>query len=114
MSPAERKRRQPPPPTPKDTPSPPTKKPADLPTTAQASKHPQPTTSNTTTTPRPRKASQPTANEIVIQPEREYKLQLAVVAVGGKYVVQDPNNEHKQYRRVLDGVEDRSPKKKYA
>ena len=107
----ERKRRQPPPPTPKDTPSPPTKKSAELPATAQASKHQQPTTSNTTTTPRPRKGSQPAANEIVTQPEREYKLQLAVVAAGGKFVVQDPNNEHKQYRRVFDGKEDQFTQK---
>jgi hypothetical protein len=107
----ERKRRQPPRSTPKDTPSPPAKKSAELPATAQASKHQQPTTSNTTTTPRPRKASQPAANVIATQPEREYKLQKAVLAAGGKFVVQDSNNEHKQYRRIFDGREDQYTQK---
>ena len=105
MSPVERKRRQPPPPAPKDTPSPPTKRPSELPATTQASKHQQPTTSNTIPSPRPtRKGSQHAAIEpAVIEPKREYQLQLAVKAAGGKYIVTQNNTD--QTRMSIDGEE---------
>jgi len=106
MSPVERKRRQPPPPAPKDTPSPPTKRPSELPATTQASKHQQPTTSNTIPSPRPtRKASKPAEPEPppAIEPKREYQLQLAVKAAGGKYIVTQNNTD--QTRMSIDGEE---------
>ena len=108
MSPVERKRRQPPPPAPKDTPSPPTKRPSELPATTQASKHQQPTTSNTIPSPRPtRKGSQHAAIEpAVIEPKREYQLQLAVKAAGGTFVVsQNVNKDEQQFRLFVDGGE---------
>jgi hypothetical protein len=107
-SPVERKRRQPPPPAPKDTPSPPTKRPSELPATTQASKHQQPTTSNTIPSPRPtRKGSQHAAIEpAVIEPKREYQLQLAVKAAGGTFVVsQNASKDQQQFRSLVDGEE---------
>jgi hypothetical protein len=86
------------------TPSPPTKKPADLPTTAQASKHQQPTTSKPTTPRSTRKDNKSPAKELQPEPKREFQLQTAVKAGGGKFV-HDVNNDYGQYRKVVDGFE---------
>ena len=106
IQPEERKRRQPPPPTPKGTPSPPPKNPRanEQATTAQESEHQQPTTSKPTTPRSTRKDNKSPAKELQPEPKREFQLQTAVKAGGGKFV-HDVNNDYGQYRKVVDGFE---------